>query len=246
MTQRHKTPATIHRAATGLLFVLAVALQAAPALADHDELGVTLFRDVHFRGQYETFYDDVPELRGNYVGNDEASSIEVPSGCRVTLYRDANYRGASITLRRDVDDLGETRLGNDELTSMRVDCRDRRWGRRRDRDRYGDDRYGDREPRWRDGGYDRGRDRGVTVYEHGDFGGLVETFRYDDPDLGDNPIGPDTITSVVVSPGCRAELFQDVGFRGRSTVVFGAVKNLGYTEVGNDRVSSIRVECLNR
>jgi Beta/Gamma crystallin len=247
MTISTTTRSLAHRSAAGLFIALTAALLAAPALADHDREGVTVFRDVHFRGQYDTFYDDVPGLSGTYVGNDAASSILVPRGCRVTLYRDADFRGPSITLRHDVDDLGDTRLGNDQLTSLRVECRGEGRARRRDRD----DRYDDDRGPWRrrdedNYGPDRGRGRGVTVYEDADFGGRFETFRDDDPDLRDNPIRQDTITSVIVSPGCRAELFQDTGFRGRSTVVFGGVKNLGYTEVGNDRVSSIRVECLNR
>ncbi len=250
-----RAPELLITLTAAFLAVLAVAFLAAPAFADHDygreREGVTIFRDVHFRGQYETFHDDVSGLGGTYVGNDEASSIIVPRGCRVTLYRDAYFRGPSVTLRYDVDDLGDTRIGNDQLTSMRVDCRGERWGRRWGRDRDGDRdwRRDDDRGGWgrNDGGYgrDRGYGRGVTVYEHANFGGRSETFRYDDPDLRDNPIGQDRITSVIVSPGCRAELFQDVGYRGRSTVVFGGT-NLGHTEVGNDRVSSIRVACLNR
>ena len=118
------------------------------------------------------------------------------------------------------------------VSSLRVDC-------------YGG--YGD-------AGYDEGRydephrGRGhrhgaVTVFSDSHFEGRRESFRYDDADLRDNPIRQDTISSIHVAPGCRAVLFSNIGFRGRALAVTGSVDNLRYSAIGNDRVSSIQVDC---
>jgi hypothetical protein len=84
--------------------------------------GVTLFRDAGYRGASQTFDGSVADLRGSTIGNDEASSVRVPRGCRVLLFRDAGYRGVAIELRDDIADLGRTRVGNDTVSSLRVDC----------------------------------------------------------------------------------------------------------------------------
>ncbi len=87
---------------------------------------------------------------------------------------------------------------------------------------------------------------GVTVFSDADFRGRRESFGHDDPDLRDNAIRQDTISSIHVARGCRAVLFSDVGFRGAATVVTGEAHNLRYSTVGNDRVSSIQVDCRRR
>ncbi len=175
-----------------------------------------------------------------------------------------------MTLRHDVPDMRYTVVGNDEVSSLRVDCRRGRRGGYGHRDR--DDGYRDRDRQYRDyeyrdddgrngypdgaghgGRYGRHRDsghgrygRGVTVFAGGGFRGVSEQFAWDDPDLRDNPIRQDTISSVHVAPGCRAVLFEHVGFRGRATVIEGSVDNMRRTTVGNDRVSSIQVDCRRR
>ncbi len=262
----------LNRLPLGLLGGLILASLAAPAAAGHDRRGVTLYQGGHFRGHSQTFYGDVSTLRGSYVGNDHTSSVSVPRGCRVTLYRHHDFTGPAVTLRHDVPDMRYTAVGNDEVSSLSVDCRGGRRGgygrdgRTRDHgDGYyrdggsyrGDGHYrGDGQNRgdghYRgDGGYygngHRGRhQRGVTVFAAGGFGGVRELFTWDDPDLRDNRIRQDTISSVKVSPGCRAVLFEHAGFRGRATVVESAVDNMRYTTVGNDRVSSIQVDCRSR
>jgi hypothetical protein len=250
-----KSPTTPQDAAFGLLAALLLAALAAPAAAG--DRGVTLYKHVHFRGHHETFYGDVPNLGRSSIGNDRASSVEVPTGCRVTLYRDADFRGPAITVHQHVGDLGTTWIGNDEVSSLTVDChgagyRDRGDGGVRDRGDHRGRGYG------RDHGYGRGygygRDHGygddrrrrqaaVTVFSDAGFRGYSESFSYDDPDLRDNSIGQDEISSISVAPGCRAVLFADVGFRGAATAVTGSDGNLGYSAVGNDRASSIQVNC---
>lgn len=229
---------TPRRGAIGLLTTLLLAALAVGAAGDPRHRGVTLYKDVHFRGHSETFYGDVPDLGRSYLGNDRASSLAVPQGCRVTLYRHVGFRGTAITVHHDLPDLGATAVGNDEVSSLRLDCRGGGGYRRG----YGD---GYRDHGSRDHGYrsDPRHGRGVTVFADADFRGRREIIPYDDADLRDNLIRQDTISSVHVAPGCRAVLYADVGFRGAAAVIDGSHPNLGRSAVGNDRVSSIAVDC---
>ncbi len=85
--------------------------------------GVTLYREVDFRGSSETFSRDVRNLTNTSVGNDAARSVRVPSGCRVVLYRHSDFRGESTVLTRDAETLRFTSVGNDAVSSIEVDCR---------------------------------------------------------------------------------------------------------------------------
>ncbi len=88
-----------------------------------DRGGVTLYRDVDFRGRGETFYRDARDLGSTEVGSDTVSSVRVSSGCRVTLYRHNDFRGEPTVLTRDAETLRFTAVGNDAVSSIEVDCR---------------------------------------------------------------------------------------------------------------------------
>ncbi len=190
-----------------------------------DGAGVTLYRDTEFRGTSETFRDNVSYLGDTRIGNDELSSIRIPSGCRVWLFRDANYEGRSVELDSDERELGRTAMGNDEASSMEVECRGGGHG-------YDDDD---------DDGY--GHDRGVTLYSDSEFRGTSITLYGDERYLGDTRIGNDEVSSVRVSSGCRAWLYADSEFRGHSLALDRDERYLGDTRIGNDSVSSIQVNC---
>ena len=233
-------------------FLIGAALLTLPGLAaaDHDEPGVTLYRDVAFRGPSQHYTADVASFSGRAIGNDTASSLRLDPGCRVTLYKDTNFRGSAFTVDEDQGDLGRTPVGNDSLSSMRVECRPpgrfdfpRSDGRRPGQYR-GDS---DNRPGQYDGDRDaRGRYRGVTLYADTGFRGRAEVFSGDDPDLRDNTVRQDSASSIRVDPGCRAVLYADTDFRGNSAVVTEDTVELGKTGVGNDRVSSIEVICDRR
>ena len=208
-------------------FVLAAAVVAAicppPARASHPGSGVTLFAAGDYRGASETFYGDVPSLKGTRVGNDHASSLRLAPGCVATLYEHHEYRGRSTFVNHDVPDLRRTAVGNDAVSSLRIHCDS---GPGSDLD-------------WRQG-------RGVALYAAGGFEGRREVFYRDDANLSNNRIGNDRASSVRVAPGCRAILYAGRDFRGRSVELTYDVRNLGATSVGNDAVSSLRVECDRR
>jgi hypothetical protein len=85
--------------------------------------------------------------------------------------------------------------------------------------------------------------RGVTLFSDDSFRGRSQTFFVDDPDLRDNPIQNDTVSSVRIDPGCRAILFEDTNYRGSSAVIDRDAPSLRGTGISNDSVSSLRVEC---
>ena len=84
--------------------------------------GLTLFRDPHYGGTSETFANDVPDLRGSRVGDDQATSVSLSPGCRARLFQDPNYRGAYAEVNSDIPDLRGTRVGDDSITSIQVRC----------------------------------------------------------------------------------------------------------------------------
>ena len=193
--------------------------------------GVALYSNAGFGGRREVFFEDDSDLRNNRIGNDAVSSVRVAPGCRVTLYSNAGYRGRSVTLTDDVDRLNRTALGNDAVSSLRVDCE--RWDDRRPR--FGGPRH--------DRPHDRGDRGGVTLFRDAGFRGRSETLYGDVPNLGYSAIGNDSVSSILVAPGCRAVLYRDADFRGARLKVRGDVPDLGVTRIGNDALSSIEVDC---
>ena len=183
------------------------------------EEGVTLFRDSRFRGRSETFYESDPTLRDNPIGSDKASSIRVPEGFVVTLYQHTNFRGRSVTLTDDEDNLSRTEVGNDQVSSLRVE-------RAKNRNRPRSDERGE----------------GVTLFKDSNFRGASEKLYESDPNLSDNAIGNDSLSSIRVPPSYVVTLFEHANYRGRSVVLRGDEARLGNTRLGNDRASSIKIE----
>ncbi|MEO1366786.1 MAG: beta/gamma crystallin-related protein, partial [Acidobacteriota bacterium] len=180
---------------------------------------VVLYSEPGFRGRSEAFRRDDGRLGDNRIGNDAASSIEVPWGCRVTLYEHDDFRGRSVELDRSVADLGRTRVGNRRASSLRVSC-------------------------GRPGGGDGDlRDGGVVLYEDEDYRGRSEFFEGDVADLRRTRIGSDRVSSIRVARDCRVTLFRDVDFRGRSADFDRDHPDLGRTPLGNDAASSLAVDC---
>ncbi len=84
---------------------------------------------------------------------------------------------------------------------------------------------------------------GVTLYRDLNFSGRSEIFSDDVADLRSSYVGNDTVTSVRVSPGCRARLYADTDYRGAYLEVDRDISDLRGTGVGNDSVTSVQVRC---
>lgn len=192
--------------------------------------GVTLHRDPGMRGTSQTFSNDVSDLRGSYVGNDQTTSVSVSGGCRARLYQDPDYRGAYTEVTSNIYDLRGSHVGDDSVTSLQVHCDGAGWGN-------------DWSSGW-GGSWDNSHGGyGLTLFRDPHYGGSSETFASDNADLRGSRVGDDQATSVSLSPGCRARLYQDPNYRGAYTEVNSDIPDLRGTRVGDDSITSIQVRC---
>jgi len=204
---------------TPLRLVLLAATLLSTTGAPAQQGAVTLYEGPHLTGESLTVDRDIFDLNDTRFGARRASSIEVARGCRVTLFERSGYRGQSQEFFERDNDLGNTRLGRQSVSSVRVDCHDSGGGH---------------------------RPRGVTLFRDSDLSGPFETFDSDVPDLGRTQVGGGAASSIQVPSGCKATLYSEPGFRGRSQTFLDDDNNLRNTSIGNDRVWSLRVDCGGR
>jgi len=204
-----------------LLFLLPALVPAADAAAQG--AGVALYEGTRLSGSRIDLSRDVFDLDETSFAGRRARSVAVAPGCRATLFELSGYRGASVEVTGRLDDLSVTRLGSRGVSSARVACTgslgstgSAPWG---------------------------AGTRGVTLFRDSGFKGDSETFFSDVPDLSRTRIGARQASSVDVPEGCVAVLFTGTGYSGRSTELRQAHDNLRLADVGNDAVSSLRVDC---
>jgi hypothetical protein len=85
--------------------------------------------------------------------------------------------------------------------------------------------------------------RGVELYADDNFQGRRQFFSASDPDLRDNPIGNDSVSSLKISTGCTVTLFEDMGYRGRSVRVETDTPSMDRVGFRNDGLSSFELVC---
>ncbi|HUP25806.1 MAG TPA: beta/gamma crystallin-related protein [Thermoanaerobaculia bacterium] len=90
-----------------------------------------------------------------------------------------------------------------------------------------------------------GPSRGVGLYADDNFRGRTQFFAASDPDLSNDPIGNDTVSSLKVSTGCVVTLYEDTGYRGRSVRVDADTPSMDRVGFRNDALSSLKLECSN-
>ena len=202
--------------ALGLL-ALALSLLLAPAPpAAAQPSGVILFEGTGGMGRSHVFQGDVFDLADTRYGARRTSSVDVAPGCTATLYEFRGFRGRSIRLFERDNDLGNTPLGRSSVESLRLNCSGGGW---------------------------QGGGRGVTLYRDKHGMGPSQTFDRDVPDLDRTSIGSNSSSSVDVTRGCIAILYDQPWYRGRSTTFRERDNDLSNTPVGEDRVSSLQVRC---
>jgi predicted nucleotidyltransferase len=82
---------------------------------------------------------------------------------------------------------------------------------------------------------------GVTLYEHTYYMGRSETFTSNDPDLNDNYIGNDVVSSLRIHGDYVVTLYEHTYYMGRSEIFTNDDPDLNNNYVGNDTVSSLKV-----
>ncbi|MBD3305227.1 hypothetical protein GF339_02650 [candidate division KSB3 bacterium] len=191
---------------------------------------VILYEYENFQGNSETFAQDDPDLKDNKMGTNPVWSLRISPGCEAVLFEQENFQGDSEVFRSDDPNLGDNVIENDFVRSLQIRCS----GGQSRGGGWGDSQSG--------GGWPSGSS-GVTLYEHENYGGRNETLRGDDPDLSDNAIGNDAVSSLRIAPGCEAALYEHADYQGRWESFKSDVPRLRGTRIGNDMTSSIRVYC---
>jgi hypothetical protein len=82
----------------------------------------------------------------------------------------------------------------------------------------------------------------LDVYEHTNYFGVRSGFNRSDPDLRNNRVGNDTVSSLAIDPGCTVTLYEHINYAGRAITFNRNVPNLvpyGF----NDITSSLRLFC---
>jgi hypothetical protein len=85
--------------------------------------------------------------------------------------------------------------------------------------------------------------RGVELYADEYHRGRRQFFNAGDPDLSNDSIGNDSVSSLKISQGCSVILFEDTYHRGRSVRVESDTPDMGRVGFRNDALSSFQLEC---
>ncbi len=180
--------------------------------------GVTLYTQIDFGGQKQTFSSDVMFLGNTLIGDNAARSLRVCGHWVVTLFRDADWTGPWENFTGIDANLTDNPNSNPDPTasSLRmVDSFD----------------------------FCRTLPPGATLYRGRDFTGIAQTFTSDASFLGNEPIGNDTVNSLRLC-GYNARLFRDPDWQGFSEEFTDREEsNLSDNPINNPNAttSSIRV-----
>ncbi|MDI3465263.1 MAG: VCBS repeat-containing protein [Nitrospira sp.] len=213
-----------HHISTGLLLfallTLVVVGHSASALAACEPSAdqASFYTDANFRGSCVVRdVGEFPNAEAIGLPNDSISSLRVGANVQVIVCKDTNFGGDCIRLDRDVSFLNDRRVGNDAVTSLRVQA-------------IGTNQC------------PPGPNQ-VSFYTNADFLGSCVT-----RDVGDYPTGDsiglpnDSISSIRVGVGAQVLACADENFGGRCEVITGSPANLATTAVGNDQITSARVQ----
>lgn len=178
----------------------------------------SFYTDANFRGACVVRdAGDFPNAETIGLPNDSISSLRVGANVQVVVCKDNNFRGDCIRLDHDVSFLNDRRVGNDAVTSLRVEA-------------IGTDQC------------PPGPNQ-VSFYTNADFLGSCVT-----RDVGDYPTGGsiglpnDSISSIRAGAGAQVLACADENFGGRCEVITGSRSTLNTSAVGNDQITSVRVQ----
>lgn len=175
---------------------------------------IALYVDPNYGGQCVVKETgDYPNPSAIGLPNDSISSIRVGSSVKATLCKDDNYGGGCETFTGDDPDLGNNGIGNDQVSSVRVESRCSPNANQ------------------------------VALFVDPSYTGqcvVKDIGQYSNP----NAIGlpNDSISSVKVGGSVQAVLCRDDGYGGGCETFTGDDPDLGGNSIGNDQVSSAKVE----
>ncbi|MEM7052654.1 MAG: hypothetical protein AAF604_23525 [Acidobacteriota bacterium] len=207
----------------------ASSLQVRCDLHGGSHVGVTLYRDLSFRGVAESFDHDMSDLRRSRVGDDTATSVEVSRGCEARLYQHPNFGGRSTEVRDAIADLRGSEVGDDGASSVRVRCDDP-WN---DDSWHGDFWSDDWDS---EGPANEVTPRGASLYSGAGFRGMRTSFDDEVRDLDRHLMNG--FRSLRLSAKCGVRLYREVDFSGPYVELWNDEADLG-----SRRYRSLRLWC---
>jgi hypothetical protein len=81
---------------------------------------VTLCFHINYEGGCERFTSNDNDLRDNEIGNDNASSIQIPSGMKAAVFDGLNFTGKCEVFNINDPDLRDNTVGNDTISSIAI------------------------------------------------------------------------------------------------------------------------------
>ena len=149
------------------------------------------------------------------IPNDSMSSIRVGGNVKAIVYENDGFNGREESFTGDDSNLGDNHIGNDSVSSMKV--------QRRDQCNPGADE--------------------VAVYADPDHRGACQVRGIGDyRDPGAIGISNDSMSSIRVGGNVKAILYEHADYGGREETFTGDDSNLGDNHIGNDSVSSMKVQ----
>jgi hypothetical protein len=180
------------------------------------EAGVQLCLYPNYSGPCETLTGSDPDLKDNMIGNDAVSSLRLgPNVAIVALFEHPNYKGRCWEFTADDNDL--PLRGGDESGGRASSVR------------------------FYSGCVIPGPDVGVRLCEDANYQGRCETFKVSDPDLRDNHILGNTISSLRVAPSTIVALYQDANYQGFCELFVAHDPDLSNNRIRGNTISSVRV-----
>jgi hypothetical protein len=182
-------------------------------------LQASFFVDANFSGKCVTL--DVAAYSNSFaigLPNDSISSIRVSAGEQAFLCRDDSYGGQCQIVTSDIADLTNQAVGSDQISSLKVQTR----------------------------GTVNACTPGAlqaSFFFDSNFSGPCVTRR-----LGDYPnsiavgLPNDSISSIRIGTNAQAFVCRDDYYGGRCQIVTGDIADLFNQPVGNDQISSLKVQ----
>ena len=178
--------------------------------------GVTVYQHINYQGNSQTFYDNVPDFRTMYIGNDQISSLKILGNTEIEVFENINYLGKKQVFSQDIADLRGTYIGNDTISSLNVKSPTQ-------------------------GCVAPVTTSGVTVFENINYKGKSETYYGNVSDLRKMIIGNDKISSMKVLGDTAIQVFEHINYLGRNQIFTSDIADLRGTIIGNDTISSIKI-----
>ncbi len=191
--------------------------------------GVTLYELQNYQGQNLTFAVDASDLKTTPIGTSPVWSLRLSPDCQATLYERVHFQGDSETFATDDPDLGDNSIEYDSIRSLKVSCQASRGG-------------------WGASATPASSETtspisGIVLFRKEKYKGKKEAFSASDPNLGDNSIGDDSVSSVLIPKNCKAVLYDYQNYKGKSAILRASRSNLKGTPLGNNAASSIQIFC---